>query len=457
MLKQQQSQFVIVTYPAQGHINPAFQFAERLIRLGVQVTFFTTVGAHHRGMIKSPPPDGLSFATFSDGYDDGVVPMDDGEKQWDQLKRNGSKALTNLIVSTANKHCIVYTMLLPWVADVARELHLPSAVLWNQPAMVFDIYYYYYNGFADVIGNDSDDQPSCSIQLPGLPSLATHDLPSFLLASNPYALFRPKFQAQLEALEKESNPRVLVNTFDALEPEALKALEKLNLVSVGPLVPYAILDGRDSSNGSKNYIKWLNSKSKSSVIYVSFGSLLVLKKQQMEEIACGLLDCGRPFLWVIRAKENGEEEKLSCREELEQRGMIVPWCSQVEVLSHPSLGCFVTHCGWNSTLESLVSGVPMVAFPQWSDQGTNAKLIEDVWKIGVRVTVNKDGIVEGDEIKRCLELVVGDRERGEAIRKNAKKWKELAMEATNEVGSSSYINLKAFVDEIGEGNLVKSV
>ncbi|KAK7816081.1 crocetin glucosyltransferase [Quercus suber] len=227
--QQQQSQFVIVTYPAQGHINPAFQFAERLVRLGVHVTFFTTIGAHSRGMIKSCPPNGLSFATFSDGYDDGVVPMDDVEKQWDQLKRNGSKALTDLIVSTANKQCIVYTMLLPWVVDVARELHLPSALLWIQPAMVFDIYYYYYNGFADVIGKDSDDRPSCSIQLPGLPLLAARDLPSFLLASNPYALLRPKFQAQLEALEEESNPRVLVNTFDALEPEALKALGKLNL------------------------------------------------------------------------------------------------------------------------------------------------------------------------------------------------------------------------------------
>ncbi|KAL4642844.1 hypothetical protein ACB092_02G049300 [Castanea dentata] len=453
MLKQQQSQFIIVTFPAQGHINPAFQFAERLIHLGVHVTFFTTVGAHRRGMIKSPPTDNLSFATFSDGYDDKVVPMDDAEKQLNQLKRNGSKALTDLIVSTTNKQCIVYTMLLPWAADVAREHHLPFALLWIQPAMVFDIYYYYYNGFADIIGNDSDDRPSYSIQLPGLPLLATRDLPSFLLASNPYALVQPKFQAQLEALEKESNPRVLVNTFDELEPEALKALEKHNLVAVGPLVPYAILDGRDLSNGSKNYIKWLNSKSESSVIYVSFGSLLVLKKQQMEEIARGLLDFGRPFLWVIRAKENGEEEKLSCREELEQMGMIVPWCSQVEVLTHPSLGCFMTHCGWNSTLESLVLGVPMVAFPQWSDQGTNAKLIEDVWKTGVRVTVNKDGIVEGDEIKRCLELVVGDGERREAIKRNAKKWKELAMKSAKEVGSS-YNNLKAFVDEIDEVNVV---
>uniref|UniRef100_A0A7N2LX17 Uncharacterized protein n=1 Tax=Quercus lobata TaxID=97700 RepID=A0A7N2LX17_QUELO len=368
-------------------------------------------------MIKSPPPDSLLFSTFSDGYDDEVVPMDDAEKQWDQLKCNGFEALIDLIVSTANKQYIVYTMLLPWVVAVACELHLPSAPLWIHPVMFLDIYYYYYNGFANVIGNDSEG----SIQLRGLPLLlATCDLPSFLLASNPYAFVHPKFQAQLEALEKESNPRVLVNTFDELEPEALKALEKHNLVAVGPLVPYAILDGRDLSNGSKNYIKWLNLKSKSLVIYVSFGSLLVLKKQQMEEIACGLLDFGRPFLWVIKAKENGEEEKLSCGEESEQMGMIVPWCSQVE----------------------------------WFDQGTNAKLIEDVWKTGVRVTMNKDGIVEGDEIKRCLELVVGDGERREASKRNAKKWKELAMKAANEVGSSSYNNLKAFVDGIDEVNVV---
>jgi len=140
---------------------------------------------------------------------------------------------------------------------------------------------------------------------------------------------------------------------------------------------------------------------------------------------------------------------LSCREELEEKGMIVPWCSQVEVLSHPSLGCFVTHCGWNSTLESLVSGVPVVAFPQWTDQGTNAKLIQDVWKTGVRVTANEDGIVESDEIKRCLELVIGGGEEGEEMRRNARKWRDLAREATKE-GGSSYENLKSFVDDFRE-------
>ncbi|KAI8010908.1 UDP-glycosyltransferase 75C1 [Camellia lanceoleosa] len=130
--------------------------------------------------------------------------------------------------------------------------------------------------------------------------------------------------------------------------------------------------------------------------------------------------------------------------------MIVPWCSQLEVLSHPSLGYFVTHCGWNSTLESLASGVPVVAFPYWSDQRTNAKMLTEVWKTGVRVRANEEGIVESEEVKRCIEEVMGGEEIGQEIRRNAKKWKELTREAVKEGGSSD-MNLKAFAEEIGVG------
>ena len=108
-------------------------------------------------------------------------------------------------------------------------------------------------------------------------------------------------------------------------------------------------------------MKWLNSKPKISVIYVSFGSLCVLSKPQKEEIAMALLDFGCPFLWVIKSNkednvEEDEDHEVSCREELEKRGKMVSWCTQMEVLSSPSLGCFLTHCGWNSTLESVVWG-----------------------------------------------------------------------------------------------------
>ncbi|KAL6342434.1 hypothetical protein AAG906_011124 [Vitis piasezkii] len=425
-----QPQILLVTYPAQGHINPSLQLAKLLIRAGAHVTFVTSSSASTR-MSKPPTLEGLEF--------------DDLQNFMSEFERLGSQALTELIVARANEGrpftCLLYGILIPWVAEVAQSFHLPSALVWSQPATVFDIYYYYFNGYGELIGNKGNGSSS-SIELPGLPLLSSSDLPSFLVPSKAIAYnFALKLlQKQLEQLNRESNPRVLVNSFDALESEALRAINKFKLMELDPY-PSDTSFGGDLFRGSKDYIQWLNSNPESSVIYVSFGSISVLSKQQSEEIARGLLDSGRPFLWVIRAKENGEEEKdddkLSCVEELEQQGMIVPWCSQVEVLSHPSLGCFVSHCGWNSTLESLASGVPVVAFPQWTDQTTNAKLIEDVWKTGLRVMVNQEGIVEGGEIKKCLELVM-------------EKWKDLAREAVKEGGSSDK-NLKNFVDEIIQG------
>lgn len=131
----------------------------------------------------------------------------------------------------------------------------------------------------------------------------------------------------------------------------------------------------------------------------------------------------------------------------EEVGLIVPWCSQMEVLTHESIGCFMMHCGWNSTLESLATGVPVVGFPQFSDQTTNAKMVEEVWRTGVRARVNEDGTLEAEEIARCLDMVMGGGQRGEEIRRNAKKWKGLTLEAVME-GGSSYNNLNAFLEKI---------
>ncbi|XP_022761032.1 crocetin glucosyltransferase, chloroplastic-like [Durio zibethinus] len=462
-----QPHFLVVTYPAQGHINPGLQFAKRLIRIGACVTFITTLSARRR-MTKVPTAQGLAFLTYSDGYDDGLRSGDDKDHYMSELKRRGKETLAELIESSANEGkpitCVVCSILLPWVMEVAREHHTPSAVLWIQPATVLDIYYFYFNGYEGTIKGQAGESKSCIIRLPELPPLSNRDLPSFVNSSNAYPLLLSLFQEQFEVLAKETNAKILVNTFDALEPEALKAIEKFKMIGVGPLIPSSFLDRKDPPDScfkgdlfqcSKDYVQWLGSKPKSTVIYVSFGSVAVLAKQQMEEIARALLASRRPFLWVLRnQKQNGEEEKeedkLNCREELEQFGMIVPWCSQVEVLCHPSLGCFVTHCGWNSTLESLIAGVPVVAFPQWTDQGTNAKLIKDVWKTGVRVTANEAGIVERDEINRCLDLVMGDGEKANEVRRNVEKWKDLARQAAMEGGSSD-INLKAFVHDVALG------
>ncbi|XP_042495820.1 phloretin 4'-O-glucosyltransferase-like [Macadamia integrifolia] len=465
--------FLLLTIPAQGHINPTLQFAKRLLLTGARVTFATSLSAHRRMLqntsSSSTTPDGLSFAPFSDGFDDGFKPNDSAHaNHMSEFRRRGSNFLTEIVPKLAKVGCpitcIVYSLVIPWAAHLARNLGIPSALLWIQPATVLDIYYYYFHGYETVMSSTITHD---HIQLPGdLPLFTARDVPSFFLQSNDDTKSALQlFQEQFETLEQETaaKPWVLVNTFDALEPQALAAIDKLNLIGIGPLLPSPYLDGNDPSDqsfradlfhgGSKDYIEWLNSRTEASVVYVSFGSLAVLSKPQMEAIANGLLESRRPFLWVIRGgKEDEEERKIMDRlEEINEVGLIVPWCSQVEVLSHPSVGCFVTHCGWNSTLEGLVAGIPMVAFPQWSDQPTNAKLIQDVWRTGVRVKVNDDedggeGIVKSEEIVRCLEMVM-EEESGEEMRKNAKRWSNLAREATKEGGSSDR-NIRAFMEEI---------
>ncbi|XP_058200942.1 crocetin glucosyltransferase, chloroplastic-like [Rhododendron vialii] len=454
---------LLVLFPGQGHINPSLQFARRLVKMGVNVTFVTSISSLKR-VTKSvaDTPPGLTFSGFSDGYDDGNGHLwnnhDDADRYMKELKIRGSEAIAELIKSAAERgqpfvH-VVYTTIMAWVGQVAHALQVPSTLLWLQPATILGIYYYYFNGYGESIGKNAND-PSWFVELPGLPLLTRGDLPSFLLASSTSNFALPLINTHFDVLVTETNPKVLINSFDALESGALRATERLNFVAIGPLIPSAFLDGEDpsdtSSGGdlfqhSKDYVVWLNSKPSESVIYVAFGSYASIKKQQMEEIERGLLECGRPFLWVVRATEDG---KLSRKEELNQQGMVVPWCSQVEVLSHPSVGCFVTHCGWNSSLESLISGVPVVAFPQWADQATNGKLIEDFWKMGKRVKTNGDGIAESGEIKECIEAVVG----GEEMRSNAKKWKDLGREAGKEGGSSDK-NLRTFVEDV-RASLVK--
>jgi hypothetical protein len=466
-----QQNFLIVTYPIQGHINPALQFAKRVINLGAHVTFATTIYLHSR-LVNKPTIPGLSFAAFSDGYDEGYIPKDDADIVFyiSEHQRRCSEFLRNIIHSAKQENhpftYLIYTLTLPWAPKVAREFHLPSVLLWIQAATVFDIYYYYFHNHGDYITNKSEDD-KCLIDLPGFSfSLKSHDLPSFLLASNIYTFALPAFKEHLQILDEETDPRVLMNTVEEFESDAIKNVDvgKIKLIPIGPLIPSAFLGGKDPSDTSSggdvirvdsedNYLEWLDLKGESSVVYVSFGTLAVLSKRQMDEIACALLDSGFPFLWVIRdnklqKQKDEDDDELSYREEIEKNdnGKIVKWCSQVEVLSHNSLGCFVTHCGWNSTLEGLSSGVPMVAFPQWTDQTTNAKLIEDVWKTGVRMDRDEEGIVKADEIKRCLELVMGKGEKGEEIRRNAKKWKSFAREAVKEGGSSDK-NLRNFLHD----------
>ena len=167
----------------------------------------------------------------------------------------------------------------------------------------------------------------------------------------------------------------------------------------------------------------------------------------MIEVAAGLKQTGHNFLWAVRETET---KKLPNNyiEEIGEIGLIVNWSPQLQILAHKSIGCFMTHCGWNSTLEALSLGVALIGMPAYSDQPTNAKFIEDVWKVGVRVKADKDGFVTKEEIVRCVGEVMDETsEKGKETRKNALRLMQFAKEALPEGGNSDK-NIDEFVARI---------
>jgi UDP-glucoronosyl and UDP-glucosyl transferase len=464
---QNQQHFLIVTYPAQGHINPARHLARKLVNCtGARVTLSTAISGHRKmftslSSLDEEFHDGIIYyLPYSDGYDEGFQKnVHDHSHYMTESKVVGSRTLTAVIDRLASDGrpvtCVIYTLLMSWAADVARNHGLPCALYWIQPATVLAVYYHYFHGYKDAITSQAND-PLAMVKLPCLPPLKIRDLPSFLSITNkedPYYVVLNYFSDTFETLERGlvagEKPKVWINSFEELEADAMKSVEKeLDLMGIGPVLSSQQGAGKKSidlfNTDDDTYLKWLDTKPEKSVIYVSFGSMSVMNKRQMEEISYALKKTKRPFLWVIR-KDNREEVGIQLEDLVsETDGLVLEWCKQLEVLRHPSVGCFVTHCGWNSTLETVACGVPAVGVPQWTDQGTNARLMEE-WGIGVRAERGEDGVMDGKELMRCLEVVMGDGERGERIREMAAFWKERARMAVAKGGSSER-NLHAFVE-----------
>ncbi|KAK6920758.1 UDP-glucuronosyl/UDP-glucosyltransferase [Dillenia turbinata] len=448
-METQKGHVVVLTYPAQGHINPLLQFAKRLASKGLKATLATTPYT-----VKSihAEPAGVQVEPISDGFDEGGYKQAPSLQAYmESFKQAGSRTLAELIKKFSNTDaaviCIVYDSMLTWAVDVARELNIYSAAFVPVSATVFSLFRSIHHGHLHLPVNPQARLPS----LPGLPPLDFSDLPSFIAEPVTHSAYLTAIMEQQSIIEE--NDWVFGNTFEELESELAKAMSSLwPMVMIGPMVPSAYLDQQiegDTSYGaslwnptSDHYLKWLDTKPLNSVIYVSFGSMVSLAANQVEEIAYGLKASNRHFLWIMK---DHETEKLSMEflRSIDDSGLILNWCNQLEVLSHWSIGCYITHCGWNSILEGLSLGVPMVGVPQWSDQPTNAKFVEDVWRVGKRAKTNEEGVVSREEIEKCIsKVMVG--ESSEEIKRSCCQWRESARRAVSKGGSSDK-NIDAFI------------
>ncbi|XP_038888250.1 UDP-glycosyltransferase 74F2-like [Benincasa hispida] len=427
---------LVIPYPTQGHLNPLIQFSKFLSYKGLHITVAIT-----KFIFKTfkPSTDTLfDWDTISDGFDDGgFAAASSIDEYLIRIQTIGTKTLTDLIRRhESSSHPIdgvVYDAFMPWALDVAKGFGLMVAPFFTQPCSVNFIYYCFHKGFLGL--------PRSKVA--SLPELELQDMPSFFSAPECYPNY---FKLVLNQWSNtEGADWILVNSIYEFEPKEGDELSKIGpTLTIGPTIPSFYIDNHNE-NDKKYELDlfkiepeeaslariWLDTKSKGSVVYVSFGSMSNISITQMGEFASGLVESNYYFIWVIRESEKAKLPTGFAPE----KGLILEWSSQLEVLSNKAVGCFFTHCGWNSTLEALCLGVSMVGMPQWTDQPTIAKYVEDVWKVGVRVKVGEDGIVGKEEIKGCIRKVM-EGDKATEFKENALKWKQLGLKALREGGSS---------------------
>jgi UDP:flavonoid glycosyltransferase YjiC (YdhE family) len=248
----------------------------------------------------------------------------------------------------------------------------------------------------------------------------------------------------------KTSSAIIWNTIDYLEKSSLTKIQQQSQVpifSIGPLHAIASASCSSLLEEDTSCLAWLNKQSYNSVIYVSFGSVAFMDIKELVEIAWGLANSQQPFLWVVRpGSVNGSEwiEVLpeGFKEIIGERGYIVKWAPQKKVLAHGAVGGFLSHCGWNSTLESICGGIPMICRPCFSDQRVNARYISQVWKVGLEL----ENELERGEIERSIRRLMVDKE-GKEMREMAKILKE-GVELCIREGGSSNNSLNGLIETI---------
>ncbi|XVE66569.1 hypothetical protein DITRI_Ditri08aG0089100 [Diplodiscus trichospermus] len=467
---------VCVPYPAQGHVNPMLKLAKFLHCKGFHITFVHTEYNYKR-LLRSRGPNSLTgLPDFRfEAIPDGLPPSDaDVTQDIPSLCYSVSKTCLgsfrdllyklNHEVAASSRippvSCIVSDGGMFFTVKAAKEFGIPNVQFWTPSAcgtlgylMVPSLVQrgltpikdadYLTNGYLDKVID----------WIPGMKNIRLRDLPTFIRTTDPNDKV---FNFLLEAVEISSEASAIVlNTFDSLEQDVLDALSGIvpSVYTIGPL--HLIVDGIREDElediGSNLWkeqtecIEWLNSKEPNTVVYVNFGSITVMSPEQLIEFAWGLANSQKQFLWIIRPDLVAGETAMLPPEivsETEDRGMLASWCSQEQVLKHPSIGGFLSHMGWNSTLESLCSGVPMACWPFFSEQQLNCLFACREWGIGMEIDAN----VKRDEVEKLVRELMGG-EKGAEMKKNAIKWKKEAEEAIKP-GGSSFQNLEKLVADV---------
>ncbi|CAK7327642.1 unnamed protein product [Dovyalis caffra] len=431
--------------PFQGHINPMLQLANILYSRG-----FSIIIIHIH--FNSPNPQNYPHFTFysiPDGLEHDVSTADIIyfvkllNIECVEPFRDG---LSRLLLDFKEEpiSCIITDAVWHFTQVVADSIKLPRIVLRTSDISSFHVFAAFPLLREKGYFRAKDSKLEESII--EIPPLKVKDLPD-VKTQDPEDLHR--YVAKLMD-ESKASSGLIWNSFEELEQDSLTRLCQhfpIPIFTLGPFHKYLPASSSSLLTQDQSCISWLDAQAPNSVLYVSFGSLAAITKNEFLEIAWGLASSNQPFLWVVRP---GLVQSSGCLEPLPngflemvgERGYIVKWAPQQEVLAHPATGGFWTHNGWNSTLEGICEGVPMICQPSFGDQKVIARYVSDVWKIGIHL----DYTLGRGKIERTIKRLMAEAE-GQRIRETIMSLQEKAKLCVRQ-GGSSYRSLASLVDYI---------
>ncbi|QCD98544.1 UDP-glycosyltransferase 76B1-like [Vigna unguiculata] len=439
---------LLMPSPLQGHITPLLHLAQILFSNGFSITILHT-------LFNSPDPTSyphFSFHAIPDRLSESEAATLDAVHLTDLINIRCAQPLKEYLASLLSNSpqplpCFISDAALHFTRPVCDEFKLPRLVLRTGGASSFHIFASFpllrEKGYLPVQESRLEEP------VVDFPPLKVKDLPKFQ-SQDPEAFYKLVCRFVEEC---KASSGVIWNTFEELESSALTKLRQDFPIPIYPIGPFhkRLLTGSASSASlltpDKSCMSWLDKQEHKSVVYVSFGSIASISEGEFLEIAWGLANSQQPFLWVIRPGLIRDSEWLEALpsgflENLGGRGYIVKWAPQEQVLSHPAVGAFWTHNGWNSTLESICEGVPMICMPCFADQKVNAKFASSVWKVGVQI---ENKLERGEVEKTIKKIMVGD--GAKEIKENALNLKEKASACLRE-GGSSHCFLDSLVSHI---------
>ncbi|XP_030515317.2 zeatin O-glucosyltransferase-like isoform X2 [Rhodamnia argentea] len=461
---------IMVPLPAQGHLNQLLELAYLVASHGIPVHYVGCASHNRQAKLRShippsssscdvcfhnfPTPPFLSPAPNPNStykFPSHLQPAFDAAS----LLRGPVASLIRSLSLESRRVVVVHDSLMGSVVqDAALVPNAENYVFHSVSA--FALYWYTWEATGRVLPREEEVDIAELLSSKGFPSLQVSFSNEFL-----------KFIASQHDFKKLSSGsiyntcRVVEDRYVDLFASATSNCITTKHWAIGPLNTVKVPE-KSSRRSAHVCIKWLDKQAPSSVIYVSFGTTTALSDEQIREIAIGLERSGQKFIWVLREADKadifsgggvtrkielpqGFEETVEARDS----GMVVrDWAPQLEILGHPATGGFLSHCGWNSCMESISMGVPILAWPMHSDQPRNAVLITRVLKIGLIVKdwMSQDEVVESSTIQGAVKALMAS-EEGEETRKTAAEL-GAAVRGSMDEGGVSRAELDSFITHI---------